>query len=126
MKTGSQINVDATLTNKSKDTINLDVAAQWMAELDFKIDVRDAQGILAPLTDYGRQAIKGEGDLPIVENYRGKVILHPGDTFKREIEVTKLYDLSLPGKYTVLAQRIDDTNGAVAKSNTATLTVTPQ
>lgn len=123
VKTGSPLTVNVILTNKSKDTIYLDVSAQWMAELDFRIEVRDDQGNLAAVTDYGRNVIKHEGGIPIVENYMGVAVLHPGETLKREISISKLYNLNRPGKYTIQAQRIDD-NKAAAKSNTVTVTVT--
>jgi len=126
VKPGSQITVNATLTNKAKDTIYLDASAPWMAELDFRVEVHDVQGNLAPLTDYGRLVLKNEGEVPIVENNGSLAVLHPGDTFKREIVVSKLYDLTQPGKYTIQAQRPDDANGTIAKSNTVNVTVTPQ
>jgi len=126
VKSGSQITVNATLTNKAKDTIYLNVSAQWEAELDFRIDVHDVQANAAPLTDYGRLVLKNEGEVPIVEIYIGIAILHSGDTFRREIVISKLYDLTNPGKYTIQAQRVDDANGVIAKSNIVNVTVTPQ
>ena len=93
-----------------------------MAELDFKLDVLDERGKAAPLTDYGHQ-VKGDGSIPIVENYHGNVNLLPGESFKREIAVSKIYDFAQPGKYTVQAERRDDENGAVVKSNTVTVAV---
>ena len=124
VKTGSQITTKAVLTNKAKDTIFLDTFAQWTGELDLEVEVRDVQGNLAPLTDYGRLVIKGEGDVPIVGKVFSMALL-PGEVLKKDVVISKLYDLSQPGKYTIQAQRVDDANGALAKSNTVTVTVTP-
>jgi len=123
LKVGSPLTCYATLTNTSNEMVYLFASVQWMGELDFKIDVRDEQGKRAPLTEYGRQ-VKGESPIPIVQNATADVILHPGESFKREIDLSKVYNLAQPGKYNIQTERGDE--GAVAKSNIVTVTVAPK
>lgn len=110
----------ADLTDKSSGKIVLHVSSQYLAELDFATYVYDAEGKLAPLKDYGRTVVMHEQ--PIAdENF--PLTLRPQDSFQREIELSKLYDLTKPGRYAIQVERFDDLAGVVSKSNLATLTI---
>lgn len=113
----------ADLTDKAKDKIILDVTLGH-PERDFDVRMYDAEGYLASLTYYGHQ-VNGEGNIPLVDNMSG-VMLRPQDSYKSEIELSQLYDLTRPGKYTIQVQRGDDFTKGVAKSNTVTLTIKPK
>jgi len=121
VKAGSKVTVRATLVNKS--TNNLLFSDENIAELDFKADVRDSQGNLAPLTEYGGSVMRNEAE-PVIGS-AGYSFVHPGEAKKSDVVITKLYNLSQPGKYTIQVQRIDDAHNIVVKSNTITVTVTP-
>jgi hypothetical protein len=53
--------------------------------------------------------------------------IHPGETFEKEQDVSRLFDMTEPGKYVIQVYRraTDDGRGATVKSNTITVTVTP-
>jgi hypothetical protein len=53
--------------------------------------------------------------------------IHPGETFEKEQDVSRLFDMTGPGKYVIQVYRraTDDGRGAIVKSNTITITVTP-
>src|ERR1700730_9323434 len=122
VKAGSKITVKATLVNKSSSNL-LFSTDENIAKLDFKADVRDSQGNLAPLTEYGRSVMRNETAPDITS--AGYSMVRPGETKKSDVDITKLYNLSQPGKYSIRVQRIDDAIKMAVKSNTITLTVTP-
>ena len=124
VKVNSEIRVKTTLINKSNGKVSFERSPEDMAELEFQVDVRDNQGNPAPLTEYGRQVIKHEG-IPLATHFAGFSTLQPGESLKCDVVITRLYDLSQPGKYTLQVQRIEDALKMVAKSNTITVTVTP-
>jgi hypothetical protein len=123
VKAKSEIRVKTTVVNNSNGKISLERSPEDMAELEFQVDVRDNQGNPAHLTEYGRQVIKQEG-IPLVTHFAGYTVLHPGGTLKCDVVITRLYDLTQPGKYTIQVQRIEDALKMIVKSNTITVTVT--
>ena len=126
VKVNSEIRVKTTLINKSNGKISFERSPEDMAELEFQAYVRDDHGNPAPLTEYGRLVLKGEGPLPpLVTRFAGYTALLPGESLKCDVVITRLYDLSQPGKYTIQVERIHDSLKMVAKSNTITATVTP-
>lgn len=136
VEAGSEVWVKATLTNKAKattfadltdkakDKIILYVHSQYLAELDFPVYMYDAEGNLAALKGYGRTVIKHENP-PLVDP-NVPLTLRPQDSFTGVIELSKLYDLTIPGKYTVQVQIFDDFTKGVVKSNTVALTIEPK
>src|ERR1700730_9965353 len=126
VKVNSEIRVKTTLINKSNGKISFERSPEDMAELEFQPYVRDNQGNPAPLTEYGRHVLKGEGSLPpLVTHFAGFSTLQPGESLKCDVVITRFYDLSQPRKYTIQVERIHDSLKMVAKSNTITVTVTP-
>jgi hypothetical protein len=73
---------------------------------------------------FGRQTVE---DTPSVLtlNEVGRVPMAPGEVMKTEIRLSDLYDLSLPGKYTVQVRYYDDENKEEVKSKAITVTVVP-
>lgn len=87
------------------------------------IQVRVAQGNLAPLTESGRSLRKQFGNPGSSYNLSR---VKPGDTLRAgAVTVGGLYDLSRPGDYTIQISQFDDETKTWVKSNTITLTVTP-
>lgn len=107
-KAGNPPVIVVTLKNISKAT-----TADYMDDIGrhprkFKIEVRNERGELTPLTSYGKEEMTPED----VDNksplFKGLVIsenitfnLKPGATLITEIPITRLYDMSLPGNYSV-------------------------
>jgi hypothetical protein len=54
----------------------------------------------------------------------GIIGIQPGKTVVDRVNVSRMYDLTRPGKYTIQAQRSDDVTKAKVLSNKITVTVT--
>lgn len=114
VKPGAKVTVEIRLTNTSQKVLLFN---RWAGGSDdeFRIDVRDSKGDLAPFT-------KG-----YVLGKTGSIHTYPvdrGETIKERIDITKQYDLSAPGKYTIQAHRLDRiSNIDVKSSNTIAITV---
>ena len=117
---GSPIKIDITIKNVSDHEIRVErEAIQSMGESTHEFDVRDSNGNPVPETRYYRRF----KDPLTWHNYR-RSILAPGGTAKDEVTLNKLYDLSIPGEYTVQARRHNDFySGEWVKSNTIKITV---
>lgn len=124
VKTREEIRVRAVVTNISKNEIALGRSSDDRGEFEFTIEIHDSQGKTPSLTEYGK-TLKGEGEVPLILPYGGDSHLHPGESFRSEIVVTKIYDLKQPDDYTVQLQRKDIPSEKIVKSNSITVTVTP-
>jgi len=51
--------------------------------------------------------------------------LDPGKSVTNRVNVTQVYDLSRPGKYTIQVKQYDDESKSFVKPNKITVTVTP-
>ncbi|OPZ73408.1 MAG: hypothetical protein BWY82_01138 [Verrucomicrobia bacterium ADurb.Bin474] len=67
----------------------------------FKIRITDAQGNPVPVTRYGDTQLHGRKSSTVAP-----MGVQPGKTFTEEILVNRLYDLTLPGVYSVEVSRI--------------------
>lgn len=83
-------------------------------ELHHDVEVRDDKNDLAPETEYHRK-IKGRlpatpGKAPSPPNVRSDIFIpiKPGETRNDDLTISKLYDLSKPGKYTIQVLRFDE------------------
>lgn len=120
---GSKITLSITLTNVAKYPIS---ARQTIrpdeSEWDYVIDTRDARGEPVQPTNYERNRRE------IVRLFERHIrTLNPGESLVGEITLSKLFDLTVPGEYSVQVSRdLDDRESEpIVKSNTATITVTP-
>lgn len=126
VKAGSEARIEITFTNTSDRDIHLsrppgDVPA---AELSYSFEVRDEKGELVPETRYGQLFEEHHGRI------RGSWIsrtLKPGESIKETSLINQLYDMSLPGKYTIqVSHDMPEGSGkGKVKSNTVTIVVTP-
>jgi len=128
VKGGSEVKVKIILKNTSDREITIArTNAVSQAECHFLIEVRDVHGQSAPDTDFGR-GIMGRETKKRVILYWGDAFftLKPNETLEDEAVVTKLYDLSRPGKYFIQATRQfpEQLGKGQVKSNTIEITVT--
>jgi hypothetical protein len=97
----------------------------------YKVDVRDRNGALAPEGESGRLAKiddQAPPSLPPASPPRqgGQSLrLLPGEDWSDMIQLKDLYDIKIPGQYTIQVRRWDDETKTWVKSNKLTVTVTP-
>jgi len=127
LKAGAELRLLVTLTNTSARSIVFGRSPGPIPEEGFRyeIDVRDALGRPAPPSVYVRE-LTGK----ITDNWSSNLsrTLEPGESFVDEVTVTRFYDLSQPGKYTISVARPIEPwqnlgKGSV-KSNAVTVAVT--
>jgi hypothetical protein len=128
VKAGSPVRVKITTTNTSDREVVYYETGPW----HYNIYVRDATGAYAPDTPEGlgkhpwSPRRTGGGGVFSGPSFRFRLAIGPGKKQEDEVDVTKEYDLSKPGKYTVQLERPDPENkGQWLRSNTITVTVTP-
>jgi hypothetical protein len=120
VKAGEVLKVRVADRNISKKDLLIDMEDRSVGRsLAFKVVVRDAQGVLLPLTEFGRK---------LYDHFQtrrsGLVYCHPGEELPpEEIDVSKLYELK-PGKYTLQAKFYGDDDPNPVLSNAVTVTVT--
>lgn len=100
------------------------------AELVYVLDVRDSDGDEPPESKYLR-ASKGIDTCTQTgisgfdwRTFSSAALGKPGDAFTDDIDLGGLYDLRLPGKYTVQVSRLQE-NQALIRSNTLSFTMVP-
>lgn len=134
VKSGLPILVDATVENKSDHAISIYKALSggmdqggWV----YKVDVLDETSTRAPETTFYRRL---EGHVrpeeftkePYVTTASGVVSsLEPGKAITDRVNVSTLYNLNRPGKYTIQFRDLDAESKAFILSNKITVTVTP-
>lgn len=92
----------------------------------FRWDIRDSTGKQVPMTEYGLKANHLDSPDGVPRVWAGSSFsapLAPGQTITQKLTLSKKYDLSNPGKYTI--QAIQSDGEMDVKSNTVTLSVTP-
>lgn len=118
---GSAVKLTIAITNVSKQTILVDrLLGGGKGEFFHEFEVRDARGGAVAETKYYRQF--KEGTIDMMGHIMGHEV-EPGESLKEEVTLNKLYDLSLPGQYTIQARRLDHPSKTYVKSNTIKLTV---
>jgi hypothetical protein len=128
VKAGSEIRIKIILTNTSNREISFyRSTGEAQGELGgYTLEVVRSKGKSAPETTYQR-ILKGESDgrNSIIVASGGYVPVKPRETLIDEVVVSKLYDLSQPGKYSIHVLRFDELNKSSMKSNSITVTITP-
>jgi hypothetical protein len=123
-KAGANIGINIEKKNVSKLEIDCSSAMNNLTGVDdrYQYDIRDSSG-----TPVGKRAIE-ERSFPYSRGGDRTAPCKPGESaWSNNVTLTRLYDLSRPGVYTIQVSRpISDnpTDGAV-KSNKIAVTVTP-
>jgi hypothetical protein len=118
VQTGSEVKVDITLRNSSNRAMHI---SYGLSELDYVIEVRDSQNRIPPETEFARKS-KGRAYFSNDQVF----YLQPGESLpKAPLVVSKFYDLSRPGKYTIQLGRAvpKELGGGTIKSNVVTLII---
>ena len=113
---GWEVRMEIAITNITDHPIKI---AAGPGTYPYVLDVRDADGNLAPETAYGHK-MRTEQDL--VSGMTLANTLEPGETEKLECVVSEWNDLTKPGTYFIQIQRWRHPN---VKSNKLMITVTP-
>lgn len=132
VKAGADVVVEAEMKNVSAEDIfdSFAEGCYGQGTTSFRWEIRDSDGKQVPMTEYGIKANHLEPPPGSVGPYVPVCVnvisypLGPGKTVMQKLALSKEYDLSKPGKYSIQALRGDTTTTDV-KSNTITLTVTP-
>jgi hypothetical protein len=137
VKTGSEARLNIVYTNISDHKVDL----LWIkggasGELFGRIQIWDDRGTPVGLSKFGRTLMgrdvtpQGPGPYYLPRDYVGGMIgimarrILPGKTIEDAIVLSKVHDLSLPGKYTVQVERFDEITKTFVKSNKIAITVT--
>ena len=124
-KAGSPVALQLTLTNTTEHDLEVGrgfINGTLLRYMDVKVLDKDGQPVAD--TDYGL-GLHGRRPGPIGGGVGFSEKIKPGEAIHEEADLSKEFDLSKPGKYTVQAERMDSTIREVVKSNVITFTVTP-
>jgi hypothetical protein len=97
-ETSRSLTVHIELTNGSKAPVAM--SDRMLPERDYELHVRDAQGAEVPLTEFGRNIRSGP-----IKGSQNTQVLAPGESYTTEEDLSKLYAITIPGKYTIEACR---------------------
>ncbi len=126
---GDRITLKILITNGTDHMIELGhLNATDGQEIEYRFEVRDSQGAEVPFTRHGRalngKPDKGDENLDCGDCSGFGQDLLPGEKTTAEIVISKIYELSKPGKYTIQASRVvGDNANRIIKSNPVTVTV---
>ena len=104
LKSGAELRLLVTVTNTSDRTLGFirspgEIPDEWFR---YKIQIHNEAGQSAPPSAYVRE-LKNKQTLGFQSSYARW--LKPGESFVDNVEITKLYDLSQPGTYTICVSR---------------------
>jgi hypothetical protein len=131
VKAGAEVRLRILLTNLTDHQIQIGRLLHPLGqENEYSFDVRDNQGRKVPLTRYGR-AVNGTPDKGDEGQSCGDCSgfgqdLDPHEKVTDEIVISKIYDLTKPGRYTIQVgrpHRVSRESETIIKSNTITLTI---
>jgi hypothetical protein len=125
-KAGTDLRLLVTVTNTSNREITFITSPGPLPEDDsqYELTVRDEHGQPAPPSTYMRTRDKR---LPIDYGSRVGKTLKPGESFVDTVTITRFFDLSRPGKYTIAVLRQNpprqNLGDGKVKSNSVTVAV---
>jgi hypothetical protein len=125
VKIGTPAKLTVTMTNTSDH----DICIYSDAKGNYRVEVRDEKAKLPPDTKFGRSRngnVKPDQLSPEeLSSSGGYVILGPRQTQVQTVNVTALYEITRPGRYSVQVSRIDPATFEEVKSDVVTITLTP-
>jgi hypothetical protein len=126
-KTGSEVTVKILLKNITDHEIRIGgkgmLPGDDVVPANCRAIVTDGKGTRAPYTKYGERM----WSRPLEEGFDGRLIfgaMKAGGQGAFDLVLSRLYDLSKPGKYTIEVHYPDYDSGVIVKSNKITLTIT--
>ena|SRR2546428_606902 len=126
---GSEVRIDVVTTNVSHHAVPHTTGPGVPGHDDLiTVEVRDGRGDSVLEKEPDQSSCNGRAGCKIIRLKLGSQVMHllaPGETFRDQIVVSDLYDLSRPGEYTIRARRPDEATKIPATSNTIRITVTP-
>jgi hypothetical protein len=123
VRAGSDVKLNIVLANTTGKDLHSGYGGPGRDGPVFDIDIRDSRNVAVPETPFGL-TLHGKNPHP----FAGSVFSapsHPGEPIKEELILSKEYDLSKPGKYTVQVRERHPVFQTV-KSNVITITVHPR
>jgi hypothetical protein len=132
VKTGSPTQIDITVKNVSDHPISLSTLyIHPNVEITDHVTVVDPNGSKSAETELARRSLghstaADEARSPTVVTGKQVLLnLKAGQSFTYQLNIDELYDLSVPGKYSIQIERLDAEANVSVKSNKITITVTP-
>jgi len=120
-KIDTKVEIKATLSNLSDNVITLN---DRIRACDYPVEVRDEKGNLVTETPYKQQLRCTPSGL-LEESRNMLVTLKPQESREEEIVVTGLFELRLPGTYSIQVWRkASEQLGGAIQSNVLTITMT--
>jgi hypothetical protein len=123
VRAGSDVKLNVVLTNNTGKDLHSGYGGPGRNGPVFDLDIRDSKNKAVPETPFGLTT-QGKNLHPF-SGSAFSATSHPGETIKEELNLSKEYDLSKPGKYTVQVRERHPVFQAV-KSNIITITVNPR
>jgi hypothetical protein len=125
---GTPINLTVTINNVTTKEIYWE-ADRGKNSVYKAVNISLVKGGHEPETTLLNRRIHGKqrADDPVDAGSGSSIVLSypPGKMFTMTIDVTKLYQITEPGQYTVEASRYDDDSKTIVRSNFITLDVVP-
>lgn len=124
VKVGAEVKLKVVFTNNTAQPLHYATGVPGRGTgPGFDIDVRDSQGRRIPKTPYGLKVQGKARHRPFVGSVFTATV-QPGGAVEQEALLSKEYDISKPGKYTVRVTERNP-NPDPGESNTITLAVMP-
>lgn len=124
VKSGAEVKLKVAFANNTAQPLHYATGAPGRnGGPGFDIDIHDSQGKRISETPYGLK-IQGKARHRPFAGSVFAATVQPGDTVELEVLLSREYDISEPGKYTVQATE-KGPNPQQGKSNIVTITVTP-
>src|SRR5579885_6140 len=98
---GKPVIIHVELVNESKGPLNL--IEWWFPERNYELHVKDSGGKESVLTKWGRE-IRTDP----IHGSTNRETLVPGEKHEDKEDLTRLYEITVPGEYTVEACRVID------------------
>jgi hypothetical protein len=126
VKAGTEVHLTVTVKNTSDHDLTLGFlpGTPPYEAMTYEIEVRDAEGREAPPTALLRSLREHLG---AGFQTNAGYVLAPGKSSDEQLDITRLYVLTTPGKYTIRVARrqnpLRKTDEGIVRSNTITITV---
>jgi hypothetical protein len=123
------VKINVTTKNVSAEEVQLLTDTRG-TEVVYKINVKDESGNVPPDGKFKRdlKGLENPADLSRdTPTHFGIyfLTLKPGETVTDPLDISRMYDMTRPGKYTIQLERREEVRYTIVKSNVITVTVAP-